>query len=135
MEDGKKERVLTVWVLYPLNRGTQRKLRTNPLDSMENGKDCAMEEILLAKQKENNLSSTTRGVYLEEMKRVGFLAAPLVAVTFSQYMLQIITMMMVGHLGALALSSTAIAVSISAVTGFSVLVSSNLVFHFNILYG
>lgn len=102
---------------------------------MENGKDCAMEEILLAKQKENNLSSTARGVYLEEMKRVGFLAAPLVAVTFSQYMLQIITMMMVGHLGALALSSTAIAVSISAVTGFSVLVSSNLVFHFNILYG
>uniref|UniRef100_A0A9I9D378 Protein DETOXIFICATION 12-like n=1 Tax=Cucumis melo TaxID=3656 RepID=A0A9I9D378_CUCME len=44
------------------------------------------------------------------MRRVGFLAAPL-----------IITMMMVGHLGALALSSTAIAVSISAVTGFSVL--------------
>ncbi|XP_038892623.1 protein DETOXIFICATION 12-like [Benincasa hispida] len=88
---------------------------------MENGKDCAMEETLLAKQKENNLSSTSRGVFLEEMKRVGYLAAPLVIVTFSQFMLQIITLMMVGHLGALALSSTAIAFSISAVTGFSVL--------------
>ncbi|KGN52128.1 protein DETOXIFICATION 13 [Cucumis sativus] len=88
---------------------------------MENRKNCSMEESLLAKQKETNLSSTTTAVYLEEMKRVGFLAAPLVIVTFSQFMLQIITMMMVGHLGALALSSTAIAVSISAVTGFSVL--------------
>ncbi|XP_008446676.1 protein DETOXIFICATION 12-like [Cucumis melo] len=88
---------------------------------MENRNDCSMEETLLAKQKENNLSSTSTGVYLEEMRRVGFLAAPLVIVTFSQFMLQIITMMMVGHLGALALSSTAIAVSISAVTGFSVL--------------
>ena len=94
--------------------------------SMENRKNCSMEESLLAKQKETNLSSTTTAVYLEEMKRVGFLAAPLVIVTFSQFMLQIITMMMVGHLGALALSSTAIAVSISAVTGFSVLVSSDL---------
>lgn len=93
---------------------------------MENRNDCSMEETLLAKQKENNLSSTSTGVYLEEMRRVGFLAAPLVIVTFSQFMLQIITMMMVGHLGALALSSTAIAVSISAVTGFSVLVSSDL---------
>ncbi|PKI59791.1 hypothetical protein CRG98_019797 [Punica granatum] len=45
----------------------------------------------------------------------------MVAVSFSQYMLQVISIMIVGHLGELALSSTAIAVSFSSVTGFSLL--------------
>ncbi|PKI59793.1 hypothetical protein CRG98_019799 [Punica granatum] len=45
----------------------------------------------------------------------------MVAVTFSQYMMQVISIMIVGHLGKLALSSTAIAVSLSGVTGFSIL--------------
>ncbi|KAJ7943066.1 Protein DETOXIFICATION [Quillaja saponaria] len=45
----------------------------------------------------------------------------MVAVNLSQYFLQIISMMMVGHLGKLALSSTAIAISLCAVSGCSVL--------------
>ncbi|KAG6573927.1 Protein DETOXIFICATION 12, partial [Cucurbita argyrosperma subsp. sororia] len=85
---------------------------------MENGKQGAVEEILLPKQKESNLS---REAFVEEVKRVGFLAAPMVAVTLSQFLLQMVTMMMVGHLGELALSSSAVAISISGVTGFSVL--------------
>ncbi|KAG4907562.1 hypothetical protein JHK84_056094 [Glycine max] len=56
-----------------------------------------------------------------EMKRVGYLAAPMITVTLSQYFLQIISMMMVGHLGKLALSSTAIAISLCAVSGFSLI--------------
>lgn len=60
---------------------------------------------------------------IEEVKRVGIIAGPLVAVMFSQYLLQVISTMMVGHLGELALSSTSIAISLSGVTGFSVLVS------------
>jgi len=47
----------------------------------------------------------------------------MVAVTLSQYLLQVVSMMMVGHLGQLALSSTAMAISLASVTGFSVLVS------------
>ncbi|KDP34994.1 hypothetical protein JCGZ_09282 [Jatropha curcas] len=45
----------------------------------------------------------------------------MVAVVLSQYLLQVFSMMMVGHLGELALSSTAIAISLSGVTGFSLL--------------
>uniref|UniRef100_M1CZZ5 Protein DETOXIFICATION n=2 Tax=Solanum tuberosum TaxID=4113 RepID=M1CZZ5_SOLTU len=55
------------------------------------------------------------------MKEIGYLAGPMIIVTLSQYFLQTISLMMVGHLGELALSSTAIAVSIAGVTGFSFL--------------
>ncbi|MBA0828796.1 hypothetical protein Goarm_013431, partial [Gossypium armourianum] len=45
----------------------------------------------------------------------------MVAVTLSQYLLQVISTMMVGHLGELALSSSAITISLAGVTGFSFL--------------
>ena len=67
--------------------------------------------------------SLTWATFTVELKRLGFLAGPMVTVTLSQYLLQVISMMMVGHLGELALSSTAIAMSLSGVTGFSLLVS------------
>lgn len=57
----------------------------------------------------------------EEVKRVSWLAGPMVGVVLSQYLLQVISMMMVGHLGELYLSSAAIAVSLCGVTGFSLL--------------
>ncbi|PKI59790.1 hypothetical protein CRG98_019796 [Punica granatum] len=59
--------------------------------------------------------------FTKEVKRVGSIAGPMVAVSFSQYALQTISTMIVGHLGELALSCTAIAVSFAGVTGFSVL--------------
>ncbi|KAK4763185.1 hypothetical protein SAY86_008953 [Trapa natans] len=64
--------------------------------------------------------------FSEEVKRVGYLAGPMVAVSFSQYMLQVISIMMVGHLDQLALSSTAIAVSLTGVTGFSLLIQKTI---------
>ncbi|XWS22442.1 hypothetical protein CRYUN_Cryun29cG0034800 [Craigia yunnanensis] len=84
-----------------------------------------MEESLIPKEKfeektESN-PSLTWVVFVEEIKRLGYLAGPMVAVTLSQYLLQVISTMMVGHLGELALSSTAIAISLSGVTGFSLL--------------
>lgn len=63
----------------------------------------------------------TWSVFAQEMKTLGYIAAPMITVTLSQYFLQTIAMMMVGHLGKLALSSTAIAISLCAVTGFSVI--------------
>ncbi|KAF8040336.1 hypothetical protein BT93_B2539 [Corymbia citriodora subsp. variegata] len=45
----------------------------------------------------------------------------MVVVTSSQYLLQMISIMMVGHLGELSLSSTAIAISLAGVSGFSLL--------------
>jgi MATE family multidrug resistance protein len=86
-----------------------------------------MEETLLAKGREDKKPETpislTWGVFTVELKRLSVLASPMVAVILSQYMLQVISIMMVGHLGELALSSTAIAISLSGVTGFSFLVS------------
>lgn len=82
----------------------------------------SMEQSLLLKQS-GRYSSSVRSVFIQEVKRLGYLAGPMVAVTLSQYMLQMIATMMVGHLGELALSSTAIAISLGGVTGFSFLVS------------
>ncbi|XP_031265612.1 protein DETOXIFICATION 14-like [Pistacia vera] len=61
------------------------------------------------------------GEYVEEVKRLSCIAGPMVAVNLSQYFLQVISVMMVGHLGELSLSSTAVAISFCAVTGFSLL--------------
>ncbi|KAI7734700.1 hypothetical protein M8C21_032119 [Ambrosia artemisiifolia] len=58
---------------------------------------------------------------MEEMKKLGYIAGPMVAVTMSQYLLQVTSVMMVGHLGELALSSTSIAISLAGVTGLSVM--------------
>lgn len=68
--------------------------------------------------------------FFEEVKRLGCIAGPMVAVILSQYLLQIVSMMMVGHLGELALSSTAIAISLAGVTGFSLFVSLSYIFTF-----
>ncbi|KAG9153720.1 hypothetical protein Leryth_005853 [Lithospermum erythrorhizon] len=57
----------------------------------------------------------------EEMKKLGYLAGPMMAITLSQLSMQVISLTMVGHLSELSLSSTAIAVSISNVTGFTFL--------------
>ncbi|KAK7280399.1 hypothetical protein RJT34_25463 [Clitoria ternatea] len=80
-----------------------------------------MEKGLLEKEREAESKSITWSVFAQEMKGVGYLAGPMVTVTLSQYFLQIISMAMVGHLGKLALSSTAIAISLCAVSGFSVI--------------
>ncbi|KAH9746538.1 protein DETOXIFICATION 12 [Citrus sinensis] len=80
-----------------------------------------MEESLLIPKESLSSSSTTWGVLSGEVKKQGYIAAPMVAVTLSQYLLQVVSMMMVGHLGQLALSSTAMAISLASVTGFSVL--------------
>ena len=62
----------------------------------------------------------------EEVKRVSWLACPMVVVIMFQYLLQVISIMMVGHLGNLYLASTSLAVSLAAVTGFSLMVDTML---------
>ena len=61
-------------------------------------------------------------IFVKELKKVSYMAAPMVAVSVSQYLLQVISLMMVGHIGELALSGVAIATSFTNVTGFSLLV-------------
>ncbi|RYR37193.1 hypothetical protein Ahy_A09g042121 isoform E [Arachis hypogaea] len=82
--------------------------------------DIIMEESLLA-AKERSSSWTWKKGYKEEMKRICEIAGPMVVVIASQYLLQVVSTMMVGHLGELALSSSSLAISLSGVTGFSLL--------------
>ncbi|OMO98187.1 Multi antimicrobial extrusion protein [Corchorus capsularis] len=74
-----------------------------------------------ASKQGDGFTTLTFPVFCEEVKIISYVAAPMVFVNLSQYFLQVISLMMVGHLGELALSSTAIAVSFCAVTGFSLL--------------
>ncbi|KAL5573121.1 hypothetical protein UlMin_022718 [Ulmus minor] len=62
-----------------------------------------------------------KGVFVEELKKEGVIAAPMVAVAVLQYLLQVVSVVMVGHLGQLSLSSVAIATSLTNVVGFSLL--------------
>ncbi|KAI6686137.1 hypothetical protein NL676_032050 [Syzygium grande] len=84
-----------------------------------------MEERLLVKREEAAEESKSDGITWgrvgEEVKRVGRIAAPMVVAASSQYLLQMISVMMVGKL---SLSSTAMAVSLASISGFSLLVPS-----------
>lgn len=83
-----------------------------------------MDKSLLIEEGEDRGGVERCGLFVAEVKRLGYIAGPMVAVNLSQYFLQIISIMMVGHLGQLSLSSTAIAISFCAVSGFSLLVSA-----------
>ncbi|CAN6972565.1 unnamed protein product [Brassica rapa subsp. trilocularis] len=70
-----------------------------------------------------NEKSADQTSYLstEMMKKVSSMAAPMVAVAVSQYLLQVISIVMAGHLEEISLSGVAIATSLTNVTGFSLL--------------
>ena len=57
-----------------------------------------------------------------EVKKQLYLAGPLIVGSLLQNIVQMISVMFVGHLGELALSSASIATSFAGVTGFSLLV-------------
>ncbi|RAL40228.1 hypothetical protein DM860_008368 [Cuscuta australis] len=78
------------------------------------------EELLPSKEGGEDGGGGIRwGLVWTEAKRLGHLAAPMVAMTLSMNLLLVVSNMMVGHLGELYLSSTSIAVSLAGVTGFS----------------
>ncbi|WOK93374.1 protein DETOXIFICATION 16 [Canna indica] len=72
------------------------------------------------------ISSSSNGgggevVVLNEVKKQLWLAGPLIAASLLQNILQVISVMFVGHLGELALSGASMATSFAGVTGFSFL--------------
>ncbi|GKC09001.1 MATE efflux family protein [Tanacetum coccineum] len=60
-------------------------------------------------------------VLVQEVKRTCYIALPMVVVMVSQNLLRVASMSMVGHLGELELAGTAVATSLTNVTGFSLL--------------
>ena len=86
-----------------------------------------MEEALLPKvgSESNGVtpkSTSGSGAFLQQLKKLSSMAAPMVVVTVSQFLLQVVSLMMVGHLGELSLSGVALGTSFADVTGFSLLV-------------
>ncbi|RVW33958.1 Protein detoxification 12 [Vitis vinifera] len=61
------------------------------------------------------------GVFRKELKKTSLLAAPMVMTTLLQYLMQVVSLMMVGRLGRLPLSAVAIATALTNVSGFSLL--------------
>ncbi|PKA59706.1 MATE efflux family protein 9 [Apostasia shenzhenica] len=80
-----------------------------------------MEETLLKREEVGRTGRRCCGEFAAEVRRLAYLAGPMVGVTLSQYLVQVTSSMMVGHLGELALSSASIATSLSGVTGYSLL--------------
>lgn len=78
--------------------------------------DCRPADGLLG-----NTTDTRREVFLE-VKRQLWLAGPLTSTSVLQFCLQLVSVMFVGHLGELSLSSASMATSFAGVTGFSLLV-------------
>ncbi|CAA2978820.1 DETOXIFICATION 14-like [Olea europaea subsp. europaea] len=79
------------------------------------------EEPLLEENRECKSVLNTWGAFGRELNRVSNIAFPMIVVTLSQYMLRVVALMMLGHLGELELSSASIATSFTNVTGFSVI--------------
>lgn len=62
------------------------------------------------------------GEVFAELKKQLALAGPLIASSLLQYILQVISLMFVGHLGRLSLSGASMATSFAGVTGFSLMI-------------
>ncbi|KAK8643821.1 hypothetical protein V6N13_013098 [Hibiscus sabdariffa] len=73
----------------------------------------------MVEREEEKKQGLSWGGCMEELKKGSRIAAPMVAVTVLQYLVQVVSVIMVGHLGQLSLSSVAIATSLANVTGFS----------------
>lgn len=63
---------------------------------------------------------TWEGIWVE-LNKASRIAGPMVAVSMFQYLLQVVSVVIIGHLGKLQLSSAAIAISLTNVTGSSLL--------------
>ncbi|CAN1122693.1 Protein DETOXIFICATION 7 [Linum perenne] len=60
-------------------------------------------------------------VFVEQLKNVTKIAAPMVVVYLSQYLVLVVSLIMSGHLGKLSLSAVAVATSFTNATGFALL--------------
>ena len=81
-----------------------------------------MEAALLDATGTAKHGGSEEGAVACEVKKQLYLAGPLVVGFLLQNMVQMVSVMFVGHLGELALASASLATSFAGVTGFSLLV-------------
>lgn len=83
-------------------------------------------KVATPEKQQREVEKSTWKLFVEETKKISCIATVMVLVTTSQYLLRFVSMLMVGHLGKLALSGAVVAMSLTNVTGFSLLVSQLL---------
>ncbi|CAN0908663.1 Protein DETOXIFICATION 14 [Linum grandiflorum] len=69
----------------------------------------------------NIFATTSRKDFTDELKRIARIAAPMTAVMALQYLQQTVSIVIVGHISQLALTTVGIATALTNVTGYSVL--------------
>ncbi|GLJ11097.1 hypothetical protein SUGI_0142890 [Cryptomeria japonica] len=82
----------------------------------------AKEEAVVFRDHEQNEWKCNKALVWEEVKKQCCIARPMLLVNLLQYSLRMISIMLVGHVGELALSSASIATSFADVSGFTLLV-------------
>ncbi|CAI0394007.1 unnamed protein product [Linum tenue] len=97
--------------------------RGNPKQKMDkNPSDLQAPLIVLSSTEQSSRQSRfSRDEILEEVKKQLWLAGPLISVNFFTYLLQVISVMFVGHLGELPLAGASMATSFASVTAISLL--------------
>ncbi|KAK6921242.1 Multi antimicrobial extrusion protein [Dillenia turbinata] len=81
----------------------------------------SLSSSLIHGEEEEKGTRVRRKDVIEEVKKQLWLAGPLISVNVLQFCLQLISVMFVGHLGELALSSASMATSFASVTGNSLM--------------
>ncbi|KAJ4822403.1 hypothetical protein Tsubulata_008941 [Turnera subulata] len=79
------------------------------------------DQLLSMAEKKPVMGGVTWAAFVEERKKLSSMAVPMVVVSVAHYLLQVVSLMMAGHLGELSLSGVSIATSFTNVTGFSLL--------------
>lgn len=86
--------------------------------------------LLLNTTKQSSQEEDKEKIRWEKIKKVASMAAPMVAVNMSQFLLQATSTMIVGHRSELSLAGIALGSSFANVTGFGVLVSKLIILSF-----
>ncbi|KAB5516633.1 hypothetical protein DKX38_027281 [Salix brachista] len=90
-----------------------------PGSSTGKHRERRMDQTLLPKEEKRWV--LTWDAFEEELRRVSCLAAPMMVVSVTLYLLQVVSVIMAGHLSELSLSGVSMATSFTNVTGFSLL--------------
>uniref|UniRef100_A0A2P2INV7 Protein DETOXIFICATION n=2 Tax=Rhizophora mucronata TaxID=61149 RepID=A0A2P2INV7_RHIMU len=100
-----------------MEREEQRASLTSPLIRAS----CEGDDFELVSSKRSLQNGVKRREIIEEVKKQIWLSGPLITMSLLQNSIQMISVMVVGHLGELSLSGASMASSFASVTGFSLL--------------
>ncbi|CAK8534216.1 unnamed protein product [Lathyrus sativus] len=81
----------------------------------------SLQTPLIAEETKQNSKEEDRRELVQEVKKQLWLSGPLISVSLLNFGIDLISVMFVGHLGALTLSGASMATSFATVTGFSLL--------------